>query len=106
MSGVLRAEIRDLAFHPRIRILPLDVRAHRRNQVAHRPDAPLRWPKTEPQLIDRAHTASVTQPYCCSSRDARVNLPGIADSLPRDMLPPCSIVRRVDARLRRSRYRQ
>src|SRR4051794_36614214 len=55
MPGIVRAKIRDLAFHPGLAVFTFDVRAHRRNQVAHCPNAAFGRAKAEAELIGGAH---------------------------------------------------
>jgi hypothetical protein len=47
----MRPEIRNLALHPDVAILALEIRAHRRHQIAHRPHAPLWRLELQPELI-------------------------------------------------------
>src|SRR5271156_2064450 len=61
MSRVMRPKIRNLAFHPNVAILPLQMRARGRHQIAHRPGASLRRPETEPELIGRSHERSLAE---------------------------------------------
>ena len=55
MPRIGRAKIRNLALHPRIGILALDGPAHRRDQLPHFPDPPLRRTKAKPELIEIFH---------------------------------------------------
>src|SRR5450755_3907414 len=51
MAGIRSAEIGDLTFHPRIGILPFDVRTHRGNQIANFPHPVFRRAEAEAHLI-------------------------------------------------------
>ncbi len=51
MSGIRRPKVRSLALHPRVGVLPLHMRPHRRHQAAHRPHPPLRRREPESELI-------------------------------------------------------
>ena len=59
MPGIVRAEIRNLTFHPRIAILTFNMRAHRRHQIAHRPYAAIQRLETESELVGRRHCCEV-----------------------------------------------
>ena len=61
----MRPEIRNLAFHPGIAILALDMGAHRGHQIAHRPDAPVKRPEAEPKLIGGRHCSGVYSTAGC-----------------------------------------
>ena len=59
MPGIVRAEIRNLAFHPGIAIFPFNMRADRRHQIAHRPYAAIHRLETESELVGRRHCCGV-----------------------------------------------
>jgi hypothetical protein len=55
----MRPEIRDLAFHPGISILTLNMSADRRYQIAHRPNPAIGWFETESKLVGGGHCSGV-----------------------------------------------
>src|SRR6266550_8574703 len=55
MPGIMRPEIGNLTFYPSIAVLALDMRAHRRHQIVHRPYAAIGRLETESELAGRRH---------------------------------------------------
>src|SRR5436190_5798752 len=55
MPGIMRPEIGNLAFYPSIAVFALDMRAHRRHQIVHRPYAKIGRLETESELAGRRH---------------------------------------------------
>jgi hypothetical protein len=54
------AVIGNLAFQPDIRVFTLKLRPNRSNEIAYRPDAPLRRAKIEPKLVEGGHGLGVS----------------------------------------------
>src|SRR5579864_3624420 len=59
MSRILRSQVGDLTFYPRVRVLTFDMRPHRSDQVADPPHSALRRTKTESQLVGCTHSPAV-----------------------------------------------
>jgi hypothetical protein len=55
MARIRRAKIRNLPLNPRVGILALHMRTHRRDQGADGPDAAFRRLKVEAKLIGERH---------------------------------------------------
>jgi hypothetical protein len=55
----MRPEVRYLAFHPGIAIFVLNMRPHRRHQIADRPNAAIGRFETESKLIGGGHWSEV-----------------------------------------------
>jgi hypothetical protein len=60
MAGIMGTKVRNLTFHPGIAIFPFNVGTNCGDQVAHLPDTPIRWSKTESELIGRSHGQEFT----------------------------------------------
>ena len=67
MAGTMRPEVGDLTFKPDVGVFALQLYAYRSNEIAHRPDAALGWPKVEAKLVQRSHSKAVYSRWSATS---------------------------------------